>query len=139
MICIKNQLTRFYMIRVFTKNYFWTDYNFNLWICNNGIEICRSSFYITCLYDVSIRSLLYPNSFRCPIIYHWSMGCQCTSQWWCYTEPLSKRVKLFKNGPSKICGRRPLRCLKSDMVCREIIYHLNFFKGFLPQILLSPF
>ena len=99
----------------------------------------RSSFDITCLYDVSTRSLLYPNSFRWRIIYHWSMGCQCTSQWWCITELLSKRGKVFKNGPSKICGRRPLRCLKSDMVCREIIYHLKFFKGFLPQILLGPF
>ena len=33
--------------------------------------------------------------------------------------------KLFKNGPIKICGGRP--------------YHVKFFKGYLPQILLSPF
>ena len=31
--------------------------------------------------------------------------------------------KVFKNGPSKICGRQPL----------------SFFKGCLPQILLGPF
>ena len=30
--------------------------------------------------------------------------------------------KVFKNGPSKICGRQPLK----------------FFKGCLPQILLGP-
>ena len=35
--------------------------------------------------------------------------------------------KVFKNGPSKICGRQPLKKLK------------GFFKGCLPQILLGPF
>ena len=35
-------------------------------------------------------------------------------------------VKLFKNGPSKICGRQPLQNLK-------------FFKGCLAQILIGPF
>ena len=34
--------------------------------------------------------------------------------------------KVFKNGPSKICGRQPSKNLK-------------FFKGCLPQILLGPF
>ena len=33
---------------------------------------------------------------------------------------------ILKNGPSKICGRQPLKNLK-------------FFKGYLPQILLGPF
>ena len=41
----------------------------------------------------------------------------------CYL--LSQMVKLFKNGPSKICGRQP--------------YHFSFFKHCLPQILLGPF
>ena len=35
--------------------------------------------------------------------------------------------KVFKNGPSKICGRQPLKNLK------------EFFKGCFPQILLGPF
>ena len=39
-------------------------------------------------------------------------------------------VKLFKNGPSKICGRHPSKNLK----CTS-----NFFKGCLPQILFGPF
>ena len=43
-------------------------------------------------------------------------------------------VKVFKNGPSKICGRQPLKNLK----CYGLHY-LTFFKGCLPQILLSPF
>ena len=34
--------------------------------------------------------------------------------------------KVFKNGPSKICGRQPLKSLKC-------------FKGYLPQILLGLF
>ena len=34
--------------------------------------------------------------------------------------------KVFKNGPSKICGRQPLKNLK-----------FKFFKGCLPQILLG--
>ena len=40
-------------------------------------------------------------------------------------------VKVFKNGPSKICGRQPLKNLKS--------YYFKFFKGCLPQLLLGPF
>ena len=35
--------------------------------------------------------------------------------------------KVFKNGPSKICGRQPLK------------NPFKFFKGCLPQILLGPF
>ena len=35
-------------------------------------------------------------------------------------------VKVFKNGPSKICGR-------------QLLKNLKFFKGYLPQILLGPF
>ena len=38
-------------------------------------------------------------------------------------NPLNIQVKVFKNGPSKICGRQPL----------------NFLKGYLSQILLGPF
>ena len=37
--------------------------------------------------------------------------------------------KVFKNGPSKICERLPLKKLKET----------KFLKGFLPQIILSPF
>ena len=43
-----------------------------------------------------------------------------------------KWVKVFKNEPSKICGRQPLKNLK----CRA---HITFFKGCLPQIFLGPF
>ena len=39
--------------------------------------------------------------------------------------------KLFKNGPSKIYRRQPLKNLKG--------YPYKFFKGCLPQILLDPF
>ena len=35
-------------------------------------------------------------------------------------------AKVFKSGPCKVCGRRPLKILK------------EFFKGSLPQILLGP-
>ena len=38
--------------------------------------------------------------------------------------------KLFKNEPSKICERQPLKDLKESF---------KFFKGCLPQILLGPF
>ena len=41
-------------------------------------------------------------------------------------------VKVFKNGPSKICGRQPLKNLGRS-------YHFKFFKGCLPQISLGPF
>ena len=43
----------------------------------------------------------------------------------------SKWDKVFKNGPSKICGRQPSKNLKG--------YGLQIFKGCLPQILLGPF
>ena len=39
--------------------------------------------------------------------------------------------KVFKNGPSKVCGSQPLKDLKG--------YPFKFFKGCLPQILFGPF
>ena len=45
--------------------------------------------------------------------------------------------KVFKNGPSKICGSQPLKYLK-DIVCLRGPYPFKFFKGCLSQILLSP-
>ena len=45
--------------------------------------------------------------------------------------------KVFKNGPSEICGRQPLKNLV--MVCLNRPYHFKFFKGCLPQISLGPF
>ena len=41
-------------------------------------------------------------------------------------------IKVFKNGPSKICERQSLKNSSRP-------YHFKFFKGFLPQILLGPF
>ena len=43
----------------------------------------------------------------------------------------SYETKVCKNGPSKICGRQPLKKLNG--------YPFKFFKGCLPQILLGPF
>ena len=43
-------------------------------------------------------------------------------------------VKVFKNGPSKISGRQPLKTFKLYG-----LRTLTFFKGSLPQILLGPF
>ena len=37
-------------------------------------------------------------------------------------------IKVFKNGPSKICGRQPLKK-----------FEVKFFKGCLPQILFDTF
>ena len=45
--------------------------------------------------------------------------------------------KVFKNGPSKICGRQPLKNLKGHGLYKQIT--LRMFKGCLPQILLGPF
>ena len=45
--------------------------------------------------------------------------------------PSNKWDKVFKNGPSKICGRQPLVCLSRP-------YPFKIFKGCLPQILLGP-
>ena len=42
--------------------------------------------------------------------------------------------KILKNGPSKICGRQPLKNLKEYG-----LLPFNFFKGCLPQILFGPF
>ena len=43
--------------------------------------------------------------------------------------------KIFKNAPSKICGRQPLKNLK----CLKRPYHFKIFKGCLPQISFGPF
>ena len=45
-------------------------------------------------------------------------------------------VKVFNNGPSKICGGQPLKFC-SDMVCLSRPYHFKSFKGCLPQILIG--
>ena len=47
-------------------------------------------------------------------------------------------AQIFKNGPSKICGRQPLK-IWIDIVCLSIPYHFKLFKCCLPQILLGPF
>ena len=49
-------------------------------------------------------------------------------------EELILWVKVFKNGPSKICGRQPL-----TKFAQSRPYTLKSFKGCLPQILLGPF
>ena len=41
--------------------------------------------------------------------------------------------QIFKNGPSKTCGRQPLKNLKEYGLLKQS------FKGCLPQILLDPF
>ena len=46
-----------------------------------------------------------------------------------FKDPV-KWVKVFKNGPSKICGR---------FVCPSRPHHSRFFKVYLPQVLLGPF
>ena len=47
-------------------------------------------------------------------------------------------VRVFKNGPSKISGRHPLKNLKGYGLPQQTI-SLQIFKGRLPQILLGPF
>ena len=44
--------------------------------------------------------------------------------------------KAFKNGPSKICGRQPLKNLLVYGLFKQP-YPFKFFKGCLPQILLG--
>ena len=45
--------------------------------------------------------------------------------------------KVFKNRPSKICGRQPLKNFKEYGLLEADFF--KFFKGCLPQILLGPF
>ena len=47
-------------------------------------------------------------------------------------------VKVFKNGPSKTCGRQHLKNLRGYGLHRQTI-SLQIFKDSLPQILLVPF
>ena len=46
---------------------------------------------------------------------------------------------VFKNRPSKICGRQSLENLRWYSLLRQTICHLTFFKGCLSQILLCLF
>ena len=48
---------------------------------------------------------------------------------------MCKWDKVFKNGPSKICGRQK----KIEGVCFMQTIPLKFFKSCLPQILFGPF
>ena len=45
--------------------------------------------------------------------------------------------KVFKNEPSKICGREPLKILKGYSLLKQTIF-LQIFKGCHPQFLLGP-
>ena len=47
--------------------------------------------------------------------------------------------KVFKNEPSKIYGRQTLKNLKGYGLLKADYVPFKFFKGCLPQILLSPF
>ena len=53
-------------------------------------------------------------------------------------EIQNKWNKVFKNGPSKTCGRQTLKNLW-DMVCLNRPYPFKILKGCHPQILLGPF
>ena len=46
--------------------------------------------------------------------------------------------KVFKNGPSEICGRQILKNLKGYGLLKQTI-HFKFFEGCLPQISSGPF
>ena len=46
--------------------------------------------------------------------------------------------KVYKNRLSKNCGKLPLKKLKACGLLKQIISH-QIFKGYLPQILLTPF
>ena len=54
---------------------------------------------------------------------------------WCNLLPSNKWVKVFKNGPSKICGRQLLKSLRWYGLPK----HFKIFKGYPSQILLGPF
>ena len=66
----------------------------------------------------------------------------CDQFYWIQKECVSSfRIcpiwdKVFKNGPSKICGKQPLKNLNSAL---SRPYPFKFFKGCLPQILFGPF
>ena len=45
--------------------------------------------------------------------------------------------KVFKRGPSKICGRQPLKILRRYGLLKHTI-SLQIFKGCLPQIVIGP-
>ena len=64
------------MIRVFTKNYVWTDYNFNLWIWNNGIEIQKFILYymiVRRINQIIVMSQLLQMTDYLPLKYGMSM------------------------------------------------------------------
>ena len=48
--------------------------------------------------------------------------------------------KVFKNGPSEICERQPLKNFKSYGLLKQTIsHHFKLFKGCLPQVALASF
>ena len=96
---------------------------FSLWNIFDG-----SSARTISLVELSIDSLSDKIPIYCKWHYEWHFQNKEHHIW----------VKVFKNGPSKICGRKPVK-FWSDTVCLSRPYHFKFFKGCLPQILLGPF
>ena len=66
------------------------------------------------------------------LLWNWSGICSSGS----FYRNISDKV--FKNGPTKICGRQPLKNLKWYDLLKQT-YHFQFFKGYRTQISLGPF
>ena len=96
---------------------------FSLWNIFDG-----SSARIISLVELSIDSL----SDKIPIYYKWHY------EWHFQNKEHHIWVKVFKNGPSKICGRKPAK-FWSDTVCLSRPYHFKFFKGCVLQLLHDSF
>ena len=90
--------------------------------------------------QITFKKSIFPDSAKCLQV--------CLLAFDCFRQDLKiidiscnfrmKWKKVFKNGPSKICGRQPLKNL-NWYVFLSRSYRFKFFKGYLPQILLGPF
>ena len=91
-------------------------------------HLCQSPFFPATLKN---RLNIYWLSMK---IITWKKVISYLNKWSNFNSSLIYiLVKVFKNGPSKICGRQPLKDLKwYDL-------HIKFFKDWLLQILLGPF
>ena len=123
----------------------------NIFNCN--LVICHNYIISFCIHkkriqnpDRLLNTALTRGQISIESIYRAFVKLYCLYYWfWTCIYLQSKRsplshtwVKVFKNGPSKICGRQPLKKIEVIIVCPSRPYYIKFFTGCLPLISLGP-
>ena len=102
--------------------------NFFFWMLNDFVRVLKAFQPTLCQYSNWMQCFPVFSIICCTILKSIEIKRNIGRKW----------VKVFKNGPSKICGRQSLKNLKWCDLLKQT-NHFKFFKCCVPQILLGPF